>query len=70
VAESGLVLALGQCSRPHSLQHPAVFLAKNKLAIVPHHSYLPNLTPCDFSVYPWMKQYLKGWHFADVAEVQ
>jgi hypothetical protein len=35
-----------------------------------HHSYLPQLAPCNFFVYPWIKQYLKGRHFADVSDVQ
>jgi hypothetical protein len=46
------------------------FLAKNKTVVVSHRPYLSDLAPRNFSLYPWMKQYLKGRPFADDAEVQ
>ena len=46
------------------------FFAKNKMVVVSHHPYLPDCASCDYFLYPRMKQYLKGRHFADVAEVQ
>jgi hypothetical protein len=48
------------------------FLAKNKMVVVSNHPnpLLTHLTPCDYFLYPRMKQDLKGRHFADVAEVQ
>jgi len=31
------------------------FLARNKMVVVFHHPYSPDLAPCDFFLYPWMK---------------
>jgi histone-lysine N-methyltransferase SETMAR len=47
------------------------FLAKNKMMVVSHPPYSPDLTPYDFILYPQMKHdFLKGRHFPDIAEVQ
>ena len=35
-----------------------------------HSSYLPNLAPSNFSLFPWMKKVLKGKHFADMEEAK
>jgi hypothetical protein len=36
------------------------FLTKNKMAVVPHPMYSPDLAPCDFFLLPKMKIKLKG----------
>jgi len=36
------------------------FLAKNKIALIPHPPYSPDLGPCDFFLFPKMKLKLKG----------
>ncbi|PNF43640.1 hypothetical protein B7P43_G00693 [Cryptotermes secundus] len=46
------------------------FLAKNKMAVVPHPPYSPDLTPCDFLLFPKMKIKLKGRRFDTVEEIQ
>ncbi|PNF28249.1 hypothetical protein B7P43_G06650 [Cryptotermes secundus] len=46
------------------------FLIKNKMAVVPHLSYLPDLAPCDFFLFPMMKIKLKGRRFDTVGEIQ
>ena len=35
------------------------FLAKNKIALMPHPPYSPHLAPCDFFLFPKMKLKLK-----------
>jgi hypothetical protein len=54
----------------HSTLNVQQFLAKNKIVVVSHHPYSPDLTPCNFSLYPQMKQVLKWRRFDNVAEIQ
>jgi len=39
------------------------FLAKNKIAVIPHPPYCPDLAPCDFFLFSKMKLKLKGRRF-------
>jgi hypothetical protein len=38
------------------------------MVIVHHPSYLPNLAPCDFALFPELK--LKGQHFETVSDIR
>jgi hypothetical protein len=40
------------------------------MAVIPHTPYSPDLTPCDFFLFPKMKLKLKGRHFDIVEEIQ
>jgi transposase len=46
------------------------FLAKNKMVVIPHPPYSPDLAPCDFFLFPKMKLKLKGHHFDTTEEIQ
>ena len=46
------------------------FLTKNSVTQLLHPPYSPDLTPCDFFLFPRMKKVLKGKSFADVEEVK
>ena len=46
------------------------FLAKNKIAVIPHPPYSPDLTTCDFFLFPKMKLKLKGRRFDTITEIQ
>jgi transposase len=46
------------------------FLAKNKIAVIPHPPYSPDLAPCDFLLFPKMKLKLKGRRFDTIEEIQ
>jgi len=46
------------------------FLAKNKMAVIPHPPYSPDLAPCDFFLFPKMKLKLKGRPFDTTEEIQ
>jgi hypothetical protein len=59
VAEWGLVLAPWQCPA-HTASSILQCLAKNKMVVVSHPLYSPDLTPCDFFLYPRMKQVWNG----------
>jgi len=46
------------------------FLAKNKIAVIPHPPYSPDLAPRDFFLFPKMKMKLKGHRFDTNEEIQ
>ena len=46
------------------------FLAKNKIAVIPHPLYSPDLAPCDFFLFSKMKLKLKGRRFDTITEIQ
>jgi hypothetical protein len=46
------------------------FLAKPKMALIPHPPYSPDLSPCDFFLFPKMKLNLKGRRFDAMEETQ
>jgi len=46
------------------------FLAKNKIALIPHPPYSPDLPPCDFLLFLKMKFELKGRRFDTNEEIQ
>jgi hypothetical protein len=46
------------------------FLAKYKMAVIPHPPYSPNFMPCDFFLFPKMKLKLKEFRFDTTEEIQ
>jgi transposase len=46
------------------------FLAKHKMAVIPHPPYSPDLAPCDFFLFLKMKLNLKGRRFDTIEEIQ
>jgi hypothetical protein len=46
------------------------FLAKYKMAVIPHLPYSPDLAPCEFFLFPEMKLKLKGRRFDTIEEIQ
>jgi len=46
------------------------FLAKNKIAVIPHPPYSPDLAPCDIFLSPKMKLKLKWRRFDTIEEIQ
>jgi transposase len=46
------------------------FLAENGISVVPQPSYSPDLSPCDFFLFPELKFHLKGRHFGTVENIQ
>jgi histone-lysine N-methyltransferase SETMAR len=46
------------------------FVTNNNMVIVPHPSYLPDLAPCDFALFPKLKIKLKGRRFETVSFTQ
>ena len=46
------------------------FLAKNSITKMDHPPYSPDLAPCDFWLYPKLKNAPKGQRFADLSDIQ
>jgi hypothetical protein len=46
------------------------FLAKNKIAVILHPLYSPDLAPCDFFLFSKLKLKLKGRRFDTIAYIQ
>ena len=46
------------------------FLTQNGRTPVAHPRYSPDLALSDIFLFPWMKKFVKGNHFADVEEVK
>jgi hypothetical protein len=69
------ILAEPQLS-PSSRQHacPNVpetpeFVTNDNMVIIPHHSYSPDLAPCDFALFPKLKMKLKEQCFETVCDI-
>jgi len=54
--------------------HPAVsineFLAEKSIHVFPQPPYLPDLSPCDFFLFPRLKNHLKGRHYGTLDNIQ
>jgi hypothetical protein len=46
------------------------FVTDNHTVIIPHPPHLPDLAPCDFTLFPKLKMKLKGWRFETVSNIQ
>jgi histone-lysine N-methyltransferase SETMAR len=46
------------------------FLAKNSITKMDHPPYSPDLAPCDFWLFPKLKNALKGQRLADLSDIQ
>lgn len=57
-------------ARVHTSRKTTALLVKFGWDIVPHPPYSPDLAPCDFHLFPKLKNYLAGQRFADDEEVQ
>jgi hypothetical protein len=60
--------------RDNALAHDMLavreFLAKKSIMKLDHPPYLPDLTPCDFWLFPKLKTPLTGHRFSDTANIQ
>ncbi|GFS82797.1 protein GVQW3 [Trichonephila clavipes] len=46
------------------------FLASKKIPVAPQAPYSPDLSPCDFFLFPKLKNHLKGHHFGILENIQ
>lgn len=54
---------------PHKAAITQEFLTKSGLTIIEHPPYSPDLAPCDFGLFPFVKDKLKGRHFKSDEEL-
>jgi hypothetical protein len=54
----------------HTFALTQQFQAKNKIAVIPHPPYSPDLVFCDFFLFSKMKLKLKGHRLGNIAEIQ
>jgi hypothetical protein len=45
-------------------------MTNNNMVIIPHPPYLPDLAPCDFTLFPKLKMKPKGRHFETMSDIQ
>jgi hypothetical protein len=45
-------------------------LVEGSISVVPHPPYLLNLSPCDFFLFPWLKNHLKVRHLGTLDNIQ
>ena len=53
----------------HDALRVCEFLAKNSITKMDHLPYSPDLAPCDFWLFPKLKNALKGQRFADLSDI-
>ncbi len=53
----------------HRCDEVVQFLARNNTEVLPHPGYSPDLAPCDFWLFAWIKKHTKGQRFASVDEL-
>ncbi|GFS68743.1 uncharacterized protein TNCV_1959461 [Trichonephila clavipes] len=46
------------------------FLGSKNIPVAPHPPYSPDLSPCDFFLFPKLKNHLKGHHFGTLENIQ
>lgn len=46
------------------------FLTRKNIPVVPQPPYSPDLSPCDFFLFPKLKSYLKGHHFGTIENIK
>jgi len=46
------------------------FFAEKSIPVVPQPPHSPDLSPCDFFLFPWFKNHLKGRHFVTLDNIQ
>ena len=52
----------------HTAARTLDFLAQQKIRLLPHPPYLPDLAPCDFFLFPKTKEKLRGRQFSSHEE--
>ena len=63
--------ALGCCTTTcHTAVSINEFLAEKSIPVVPQPPYSPNLSPCDFLLFPRLKNHFKGRHFGTSDNMQ
>ena len=57
-------------ARPHTALSISRFLTKHNVTGLPHTPYSPDLSPCDFFLFPRLKKRLKGRRHENIEAIQ
>ena len=59
-------------STPHVTRQCPIneFLAHKSIPMLPQPPYSPDLSPCDFFLFPWLKNHLNGRNFGTLDNIQ
>ena len=55
---------------PCHRQSPSINFWQKSIPVVPQPPYSPDLSPCDFFLFPRLKNHLKGRHFGTLDNIQ
>ncbi len=55
---------------PHTAVPTLALLGESGINMVAHPAYSPDLAPCDFAIFPFLKKQLRGIKFQNIQEVQ
>ncbi len=55
---------------PHTANRTIAAIGSNDIDMIPHPAYSPDMVPCDFSVFPVLKEELRGHAFTNVEELK
>ncbi len=55
---------------PHTSNPTLAFLGQNRIDLVAHPQYSPDLSPCDFFLFPHLKKQLHGRRFGTLLQLQ
>jgi len=67
---SGQWTLLHHNARPHTALSVSRFLTKHNITVLPHPLYSPDLSQCDFFLFPQLKKRLKGWRHENIAVIK
>lgn len=56
-------------ARPHTAARVLEFLTKSKITVMKHPPYSPDLAPCDFWMFPKLKEALRGQTFSSYQDI-
>ena len=57
-------------ARPHTSRQTEAALQMMEITTLPHPSYSPDIAPSDFSLFPKLKEYIKGNHYKSDDDVK
>jgi histone-lysine N-methyltransferase SETMAR len=67
---SGQWTLLHNSASPHTALSVSIFLTKHNVTMLPHPPYSPDLSPCDFFLFPRLKKRRKGRRHENVEAFQ
>ncbi|GFR90062.1 histone-lysine N-methyltransferase SETMAR [Elysia marginata] len=57
-------------ARPHTSRQTEEALHKMNVVVLPHTSYIPDLAPSDFHLFPKLKEHLRGNHYENDEDME